>query len=49
MDIFEKCRNFTAAKDAMERGIYPYFIPLNENEGTEVGVPGTQIDHVRFQ
>jgi 8-amino-7-oxononanoate synthase len=36
MDIFEKCRNYNEAKDAMERGVYPYFIPLDENEGTEV-------------
>jgi 8-amino-7-oxononanoate synthase len=43
MDIFEKCRNFTAAKDAMERGIYPYFIPLNENEGTEVVFQGQRL------
>lgn len=43
MDVFEKCRNFTAAKDAMERGIYPYFIPLNENEGTEVVFQGKRL------
>jgi 7-keto-8-aminopelargonate synthetase-like enzyme len=43
MDIFEKCPNFTAAKDAMERGIYPYFIPLNENEGTEVVYQGHRL------
>ncbi len=43
MDLFEKCRNFTVAKDAMERGIYPYFIPLNENEGTEVVFQGRRL------
>jgi 8-amino-7-oxononanoate synthase len=43
MDVFEKCRNFTAAKDAMERGIYPYLIPLNENEGTEVVFQGQRL------
>jgi 8-amino-7-oxononanoate synthase len=36
MDLFEKCYRFTIAKDAMATGIYPYFIPLTENEGTEV-------------
>ncbi len=36
MDIFEKCRQFTAAKEAIAQGFYPYFIPLDENEGTEV-------------
>lgn len=43
MDLFEKCRNYTAARDAMERGIYPYFIPLNENEGTEVVFQGQRL------
>lgn len=36
MDIFEKCFNFTIAKQAIKEGYYPYFIPLTENEGTEV-------------
>jgi 8-amino-7-oxononanoate synthase len=36
MDLFEKCYHFTAAREAMATGIYPYFIPLTENEGTEV-------------
>jgi 8-amino-7-oxononanoate synthase len=43
MDIFEKCRSYTVAKDAMERGIYPYFIPLTENEGTEVEFKGHRL------
>jgi 8-amino-7-oxononanoate synthase len=36
MDIFKKCYDFHTVKDAKETGIYPYFIPLDENEGTEV-------------
>lgn len=36
MDIFQKCYDYTEAKEAMENGIYPFFIPLAENEGTEV-------------
>lgn len=43
MDLFEKCRNYTAARDAIERGVYPYFIPLNENEGTEVVFQGHRL------
>lgn len=35
-DIFSKCFEWTLAKDAIEQGTYPYFIPLTENEGTEV-------------
>ena len=36
MDIFEKCYQYTVVKEAIEGGYYPYFIPLTENEGTEV-------------
>jgi 8-amino-7-oxononanoate synthase len=36
MDIFEKCYKYSIVKEARESGIYPYFIPLDENEGTEV-------------
>jgi len=43
MDIFEKCYAFTTAKEAIESGIYPYFIPLNENEGTEVIYQGKRL------
>jgi 8-amino-7-oxononanoate synthase len=35
MDIFEKCPEFTEARQAMAAGFYPYFIPLSESEGTE--------------
>ncbi|GAB4333849.1 MAG: pyridoxal phosphate-dependent aminotransferase family protein [Calditrichia bacterium] len=43
MDIFEKCRNFTRAKEAMEQGIYPYFKPIRENNGTRVIMDGREI------
>ncbi|OJX47030.1 MAG: 8-amino-7-oxononanoate synthase [Chloroflexi bacterium 44-23] len=43
MDIFDKCFSFTAAKDAMAYGIYPYFIPLTENEGNEVEFKGHRL------
>lgn len=36
MDIFAKCFSYTDVKDAIEKGIYPFFIPLSDNEGTEV-------------
>jgi 8-amino-7-oxononanoate synthase len=38
MDVFEKCRQYTTAKEAKEAGLYPYFIPLTDSEGTEVTV-----------
>jgi 8-amino-7-oxononanoate synthase len=38
MDLFDKCQQFTAAKEAQAAGLYPYFIPLTDSEGTEVTV-----------
>jgi len=38
MDLFDKCRSFTEAREAQEAGFYPYFIPLTDSEGTEVTV-----------
>jgi len=35
MDLFEKCYGYTEAKDAIREGVYPYFIPMTETEGTE--------------
>jgi len=33
MDIFDKCYNYTDAKEIEKSGFYPYFIPLSSNEG----------------
>jgi 8-amino-7-oxononanoate synthase len=38
MDLFEKCRQYTRAREAMAAGLYPYFMPLDETEGTEVTI-----------
>jgi 8-amino-7-oxononanoate synthase len=38
MDLFEKCWNWTEAKDLMGTGFYPYFMPLDDTEGTEVTI-----------
>ena len=43
MDLFEKCYGYTEAKDAMRDGVYPYFIPMTENEGTECVVQGHRL------
>ncbi|MBI9044131.1 MAG: aminotransferase class I/II-fold pyridoxal phosphate-dependent enzyme [Anaerolineaceae bacterium] len=40
MNLFDKCKSFTAAKEAIDGGYYPYFIPLTESEGTEVEYQG---------
>lgn len=43
MDIFSKCYEYSTVKDAKETGIYPYFIPLDKNEGTEVLYQGRHV------
>lgn len=43
MDIFQKCFEYTTARDAIRQGYYPYFIPLDENEGTEVVYQGQRL------
>ncbi len=43
MDIFEKCYQYTQAKDLIKDGSYPYFLPLDENEGTEVEFEGQRL------
>ena len=43
MDLFEKCVKFTRAAEARASGYYPYFIPLEDTEGTEVVVNGKRM------
>jgi 8-amino-7-oxononanoate synthase len=43
MDIFQKCFAFDLDKQAMEKGIYPYFMPLDGLEGTEATFHGKRI------
>jgi len=43
LDIFQKCYNYTEAKEAMATGIYPYFIPLTENDGSEAVFKGRRL------
>ena len=40
MDIFEKCEGIDRAMELQAQGIYPYFIPLEGSEGTEVEIGG---------
>ena len=40
MDLFQKCRQFTRAKDAMAAGIYPYFQAIQSGAGSEVTING---------
>ncbi|MFL0246600.1 aminotransferase class I/II-fold pyridoxal phosphate-dependent enzyme [Candidatus Clostridium stratigraminis] len=43
LDIFEKCFNYTDAKDAMKAGIYPYFHALDSGQDTEVIMSGKRV------
>ena len=43
MELFQKCREYTRAKEAMAAGYYPYFIPLEDTEGTEVVIDGRRL------
>ena len=40
MDLFDKCHDFTRAKMAKAMGYYPFFIPFDDSEGTEVIING---------
>ncbi len=43
MDIFEKCYGFTKAREFMASGYYPYFIPMQSNEGSEAIFQGRRL------
>ena len=38
--LFDKCRNFTKAKEVQAAGLYPYFKPISESEDTVVVIEG---------
>ncbi|QVK17386.1 aminotransferase class I/II-fold pyridoxal phosphate-dependent enzyme [Mycoplasmatota bacterium] len=40
MDIFQKCYNYTDAKEAIKQGVYPYFHMLTSGQDTEVLMNG---------
>jgi 8-amino-7-oxononanoate synthase len=40
VDLFDKCRRFTAAREMIDRGLYPYFQPIQESHDTEVVIRG---------
>lgn len=43
VDIFDKARTFTRAREAQALGIYPFFIPFDDSEGTVVRYEGREI------
>ena len=38
--LFDKCRQFTQARDIQAAGLYPYFKPISESEDTVVVIEG---------
>lgn len=40
--LFDKCRQFTQAREVEARGLYPYFKPISESEDTVVVIEGQQ-------
>lgn len=43
MDLFQKCYEYTTAKEAIAAGIYPYFHYLESGQDTEVIMEGHHI------
>jgi len=43
LDLFNKCYEFTRADDIKALGFYPYFRPIEENEGPVVQIEGRKI------
>ena len=40
--LFDKCRDFTRAREIQAAGLYPYFKPISESEDTVVVIEGKQ-------
>ncbi len=43
MDLFDKCRSFTRAREAREQGWYPYFKEIQSGAGPEVTIDGRKM------
>jgi len=43
LDLFKKCYDFTRADDIKKNGYYPYFRPIENNEGPVVQIEGREI------
>ena len=42
-DVFEKCFQFTTTENAKKMGVYPYFRPLDKNDGPEAILNGKRV------
>lgn len=43
MDLFEKCQNYTQAKEVLAAGLYPYFHQVESAQGPEVMIEGRKM------
>lgn len=43
MDLYDKFGNFTEAQQAMDLGLYPYFLPLTDSEGAVATFNGRRV------
>jgi len=43
LDLFKKCQDFTRADDIKALGLYPYFRPIEANEGPVVQIEGKKV------
>ena len=43
MDIFDKCYNFKDAREVQAKGLYPYFRPIEEINGTKIVIEGREL------
>jgi len=43
VDLFQKCLEFTRADEVKASGMYPYFRPIEENDGPEVRIEGRNV------
>ena len=48
-DVFEKAFQFRAADNARKMGVYPFFRPLDFNDGPEAVARGRARHHVRLE
>jgi 8-amino-7-oxononanoate synthase len=43
MDLFDKCRGFTSAREAIAGGYYPYFVAFENSDGATARLDGREI------
>ncbi len=43
MDLFDKCKNFTVARELEQVGLYPYFQPISSEQDTEVVIDNKKV------